>query len=85
MQAKIIVADENINFKIIKKLRESGFDVYSIMEECGGINDEDVIDVAKEKRAILLTEDSDFGEWVFAHGIKISALFLCGIITVKWT
>ncbi len=70
MQVKCIVADENINFNIIKKLRDEGFNVCSIMEDHGGIDDEAVITLTKEKKAILLTEDSDFGEWVFAHGIK---------------
>ena len=69
MQAKSIIADENINFSIIEKLRDEGFSVFSIMEECGGISDEAVITLSKEKQAILLTEDSDFGEWVFAHGV----------------
>ena len=44
--------------------------VYSILENNGGIDDEAVISITKEKGAILLTEDSDFGEWVFAHNIK---------------
>lgn len=26
-----------------------------------------MLDLAREHRAILLTEDSDFGEWVFAY------------------
>ena len=69
MQVKSIIADENINFSIIKKLRLEGFDVLSIMEDYSGIADEEVITLAKEKKAVLLTEDSDFGEWVFAHGV----------------
>ncbi len=41
------------------------------------VADETVISIAKEEKAILLTEDSDFGEWVFAHGIKdICVIFM---------
>ncbi len=76
MQVKI-VADENINFNIIKRLRTDGFCVYSILENNGGADDETVISIAKQEKAILLTEDSDFGEWVFAHGIKdICVIFM---------
>jgi len=72
-----IVADECVNFNIIRKLRDNGFEVYSILESNSGSSDEKVIAIAKEKKAILLTEDSDFGEWVFAHKIKdISVVFL---------
>lgn len=70
MRAKEIVADENVNFTLIKNLRAEGYAVYSIMEEDSGIDDEAVISIVKKRDAILLTEDSDFGEWVFAHGIQ---------------
>ncbi len=77
MQVKKIVADENIDFFIIKKLRNNGFDILSIMEEYSGITDEEVIRITQERNAILLTEDADFGEWVFAHKIEnISVIYL---------
>lgn len=77
MQVKKIVADENIDFFIIKHLRHQGYNVLSILEKYGGISDEDVIKITQEQDAILLTEDSDFGEWVFAHKIEnISVIYL---------
>ena len=77
MLVKSIVADENINFNIIKKLNDEGYNIYSIMKNHSGIDDESVIAITKERKAILLTEDSDFGEWVFAHGIKdICVIFM---------
>ena len=42
-----------------------------------GLFDEAVIALARNPPRIILTEDKDFGEWVFAHGIRdISVLFL---------
>ena len=64
------IADENIHFQIIKTLREAGFGVYSITEKASGITDKEVIEAAVNKNSIILTEDSDFGEWVFAHREK---------------
>ena len=73
----MILADENIHGFIIKTLREAGFEVVSVIESSSGIKDEKVIQLALEHGYLLLTEDKDFGEWVFAHHIKdLSVLFL---------
>lgn len=73
----MILADENIHYFIIKKLREAGFNVISVNEVSKGIKDEKVIIWAIQNNYLLLTEDKDFGEWVFAHHVKnLSVLFL---------
>jgi len=73
----MILADENIHGFIIKTLREAGFEVVSIREFASGSKDELVIQMALQHNFILLTEDKDFGEWVFAHHVKdLSVLFL---------
>ena len=71
------VADENIDVRIIAQLLKDGHDVYAVARECPGISDENVLEVAKQKKAILLTADSDFGEWIFAHGhTGVSVVYL---------
>jgi predicted nuclease of predicted toxin-antitoxin system len=73
----MIVADENIDHSLIDAIRELGIDVYSINESNGGIRDEQVIELSRNPPRIILTEDKDFGEWVFAHHVRgISVLFL---------
>jgi predicted nuclease of predicted toxin-antitoxin system len=73
----MILADENIHGFIIKTLREAGFEVISVAQTAKGIKDENVIQLALQHGYLLLTEDKDFGEWVFAHHIKdLSVLFL---------
>lgn len=73
----MILADENIPIEITKSLREQGFEVTSIYETARGISDEQVIEIALKYDYLLLTEDKDFGEWVFAHHAKgLSVLFL---------
>jgi len=71
-----IVGDENVNYRIIKALREKGIEVLSIHEEYRGISDEEVLKLVVSVNGILLTEDSDFGEWVFAHKKKAGVIFL---------
>lgn len=65
-----IVADENVHYQIIIKLREKGFNVISILENYKGADDKIILEIARNNNAILLTEDSDFGEWVFAYKAK---------------
>lgn len=73
----MILADENIHSFIIKVLRDKGFAVISVNELSKGIKDEQVIQWALKEGYTILTEDKDFGEWVFAHHVKnLSVLFL---------
>ena len=72
----MIIADENVEKYWIDLLRNLNYMVYSIREEHSGISDTEVISVVKGKKGILLTEDKDFGELVFAHSFRdISIIF----------
>ncbi len=46
-------------------LREDGYEIEAIVELNPGINDEEVLNLANEMEAILLTEDKDFGELTY--------------------
>jgi len=73
----MLIADENIDFRIIDALRHEGLEVYSIYEELRGISDFEVIELSHKTGFTILTEDKDFGEWVFAHKIEgISVILL---------
>jgi len=71
-----ILADEDVDYRIIKELRQRGFEVFSILEEDKGISDKQVLNIAKGQEALLLTEDKDFGEWIFAHKQKKVSVIL---------
>ncbi|GAA0540391.1 DUF5615 family PIN-like protein [Chitinophaga japonensis] len=62
------VADESIDAPIFQKLRENGFDTFSIAEQCPGIRDERVLAIAHESASLLITQDKDFGELVHRLG-----------------
>lgn len=64
------LADESCDFAAVRALRAEGFDVISVAEASSGANDEWVIEFALRERRILLTEDKDFGQLVFAAGRK---------------
>jgi len=61
------LSDESCDFAIVSKLRDAGFDVKAIVEDAPGAIDSKVLEIASKANRILLTEDKDFGEWVFAH------------------
>jgi len=71
-----ILADESVNFNIISQLRKLNYQIYSIIEERRGASDIVVLEYAKELNALLLTEDKDFGEWVFSYHIKNLSVIL---------
>ncbi|EON75270.1 hypothetical protein ADIS_4441 [Lunatimonas lonarensis] len=56
---------------------ELEYEVFSIREHLQGVSDRIVIETVKSKKGFLLTEDKDFGELVFSHGIQgCSVIFL---------
>ncbi|MBC8084790.1 MAG: DUF5615 family PIN-like protein [Hymenobacter sp.] len=72
-----ILADENIDQSVIVALRAAGFVVDSVYEADRGLQDEAIIALSRQLPRLILTEDKDFGEWVFAHGVRdISVIFL---------
>jgi predicted nuclease of predicted toxin-antitoxin system len=61
-----LIADERCDFTIVVHLRAAGYDVLAVIETMAGASDEKVIEVARSERRLLLTEDKDFGQLVFA-------------------
>jgi predicted nuclease of predicted toxin-antitoxin system len=73
----MILADENIDHSLIATIRTLGIEVYSIYEQQRGTLDDSIIELSRNPPSIILTEDKDFGEWVFAHNIRdISVILL---------
>ncbi len=60
MQLRIL-ADESVDYRIVKELRNKDFDVISILEDYRSISDKEIIEIARNKATLLLTEDKDFG------------------------
>lgn len=75
-----ILTDENVDYRIVKYLRDKSYKIIGILEDFRGISDKEVIELARNKEAILLTEDKDFGKWVFAHKEKTK-----GVIYLRYT
>lgn len=72
----MILADENIDHRVIVALRKGGIQVLSVRESYQGISDAEVIELSKNPYRLILTEDKDFGEWVYAHNERTISVIL---------
>ena len=72
-----LLADENIDCRIIKNLRDAGFNVISVREDYCGAKDREILNIAKQKELIVITEDKDFGELIFSFkAVNVGVVFL---------
>jgi predicted nuclease of predicted toxin-antitoxin system len=60
-----LLVDEGVDRQIVEHLRQTGHSVLYIAEMAPGIDDDEVLDLAIEDQALLLTTDKDFGELVY--------------------
>ena len=72
----MIIADENIPLPIIEYLLENSIETTSIYKEYRGISDVQIIDLAQNPPKIILTEDNDFGDLIFAYNQKQVSVIL---------
>lgn len=63
-----ILADENVEGRVIRLLRSEGYSVTSIQETQGGVADETALETSVASATVLLTEDGDFGKLHFQKG-----------------
>jgi predicted nuclease of predicted toxin-antitoxin system len=74
-----LLADESCAGPVIRALRAAGHDLVAIAEVAKGTSDESVMDRAFAEGRILITEDRDFGELVFAAGRSTA-----GVVFIKF-
>ncbi len=70
------LADESCDFSVVRALRAAGHDVRAVAELTSGSDDATVMDLAVREQRILLTEDKDFGQLVFAHSHQTGGVIL---------
>ncbi len=73
------MADESCAGPVIRALRDAGHEVIAIAEVAKGTPDERVIESAFDRGRVLITEDRDFGELVYARSRSTA-----GVMFVKF-
>jgi predicted nuclease of predicted toxin-antitoxin system len=71
-----LLADESCDFRLVRALREAAYDVTAIAELARSITDDDVIAMARRDQRVLITEDKDFGQLVYAGGQVATGVIL---------
>ncbi|OGC00941.1 hypothetical protein A2V82_17360 [candidate division KSB1 bacterium RBG_16_48_16] len=72
-----LLADESVDLPIVKSLRGAGHSVLYVAEMNPGISDLEVISLANDENALLLTADKDFGELFFRqHRLLFGAVLI---------
>ncbi len=72
----LLLADENADFAVVRALREAGHDVVAVSQLSPRANDRDIIDRCHREIRILITEDKDFGQLVYASGVPAAGVIL---------
>ena len=70
------LADESVDYPVVKFLRDNTYSVDYITELSPGITDDQVLDIAEQNSAILITADKDFGDLIFRLGRSASGIIL---------
>jgi predicted nuclease of predicted toxin-antitoxin system len=70
------LADENLDFAVVRALRADGHDVRALAEETSRTVDAEVIALAGRENRILITEDKDFGWLAFVGGAGAAGVVL---------
>ena len=63
-----LLADESVDGIVVERLRQQGHDVVYVAEHSPSMPDDQVLQFANERNALLITADKDFGELVFRLG-----------------
>lgn len=71
------IADENIPYEVIKRLRGAGAEIFSVLEEFRGMSDEKIMNVSSGQRLTIITFDKDFGYLVFKRGLAHRMELFC--------
>ena len=71
-----IVADENIDGFLVRRLRSAGHDVSWITELSPSILDPLVLEFADASKALLITEDKGIGRLIFVQGYSSFGVLL---------
>ena len=65
------LVDECCVFSLVKALQTAGYDVMCVSDIMPRADDSEVIELAVREKRIVLTEDKDFGQLIYAYGHKI--------------
>ena len=70
------IADESCDFGVVRALRAGGHEVMAVAEISPRIPDQRVLELAVNQNCVLITEDKDFGELIYAQRRQTGGVIL---------
>jgi predicted nuclease of predicted toxin-antitoxin system len=64
----MLLADESVDRPIVERQRQDGHNTVYVAELSPSVTDDEVLQEANNRDALLLTEDKDFGGLVYRLG-----------------
>lgn len=71
-----LLADENIDPKLIDWLRGEGHDVLAVKAKSAGAADEEVVAISMRESRVIVTRDKDFGELAVRYAQPVPGVIL---------
>ena len=71
-----LLADASVDMRLVRRLRAQGHVVEAIIESAASLPDAEVLARSYAAGAVLLAEDKDFGDLVFAKGMAAIGVIL---------
>ena len=76
--------DQSADFRLMPHLRKRGHDVAAISRHYPpGLPDEDVLEIARKERRVLIVADRDFGELIFHQRLAHAGVIFFRLPGVK--
>ena len=70
------LVDECTGPVVAQWLQQFNYNVFSVYEQCRGLDDQSVLEQSVTESRILITNDKDFGELIFREGKKHRGIIL---------
>ncbi|OGD66973.1 hypothetical protein A3F08_00170 [Candidatus Berkelbacteria bacterium RIFCSPHIGHO2_12_FULL_36_9] len=74
------LVDENTGIKVSHFLSEQGYDSVSATEKFLGFTDKVILKKAEQEKRIVITNDKDFGDLIFYHGLNSRGVVLLRLV-----
>lgn len=79
----VFVGDEDVERRILESIQALGHSVVAIAREASGSKDPQVLELARQHEAILITKDKGFGQLVVSQGQSCRGLVLLRLAGLK--
>ncbi len=85
MTKRSILLDEGANRRLVPWLRAAGWDVSVVsFDYPAGIDDREILEIARREDRIVITNDADFGELIVRHGMPHAGVILLRLRSVSF-